>query len=303
MGGYGLGIYANNQSGHVGYGHSGFWGTVALHFPKDDLTVAVAVTEQSQYGAIFGIVSGLGKIFFGAPADEWLTVTSGGLPIHAVRADSGLGPLVADAIRNGERLATTFFAGASMQPYTIEIYPDRAGLIAHWRVVREFSWPQSPCWLIASAWATELDLLSPRVWSRDACGHDGNDTTHIRNVLAHEVVHVIHGQLGQHATLSTMLSAQWLTEGLAVYITGVLETEYAGVVQARLAAGFAPSTLAEVWNEPANYPLSGSIVRYIDRRYGRTVLRDLLSARSTTEVLTRLGVGEAELLTAWRADP
>jgi D-alanyl-D-alanine carboxypeptidase len=65
MGGYGFGIYANNQSGHTGYGHSGFWGTVALHFPKDRLTVAVAVTEQSQYGAIFGVVSAVGKMFLG----------------------------------------------------------------------------------------------------------------------------------------------------------------------------------------------------------------------------------------------
>jgi len=56
--------------------------------------------------------------------------------------------------------------------------------------------------------------------------------------------------------------------------------------------GFAPRTLAEVWGE-----------RYIDRRYGRAVLRDLLSAGSTAMILERLEVGETELLTAWRADP
>jgi D-alanyl-D-alanine carboxypeptidase len=67
LGGYGLGIYANNQSGHTGFGHSGFWGTVALHFPEDELTVAVAVTEQSQYGAIFGIVGAVGRMFFTPP--------------------------------------------------------------------------------------------------------------------------------------------------------------------------------------------------------------------------------------------
>ena len=64
LGGYGLGIYANTQAGQVGYGHSGFWGTVALHFPKDNLTVAVAVTEQSQYGAIFGVVGAIARMFF-----------------------------------------------------------------------------------------------------------------------------------------------------------------------------------------------------------------------------------------------
>jgi D-alanyl-D-alanine carboxypeptidase len=63
LGGYGLGIYANTQSGRTGYGHSGFWGTVALHFHRDSLTVGVAVTEQSQYRAIFGIVGAIGKLF------------------------------------------------------------------------------------------------------------------------------------------------------------------------------------------------------------------------------------------------
>jgi len=99
-----------------------------------------------------------------------------------------------------------------------------------------------------------------------------------------------------------MLNAQWFTEGLATYISGMLDFEYAGAVQARLNAGFAPRTLAEVWSDQANYPLSGSIVRYIDRRFGRATLRDLLTARATSTILTRLGIGEAELLTAWRAD-
>ena len=238
-----------------------------------------------------------------APAHEWLTVTVGGLSIRAVRADSALVPFVRDAIRNGESVATTFFTAPPLEPYSISIYPDRTTLTDRWRVAWQFPSFQPECWLIAAAWATELDLLSPRVWSRDACGHDADNLTHIRNVLAHEVVHVLHGQLGQHANLGSLLNAQWFTEGLAVYISGMLDVDYAGAVQARLGAGFAPRTFAEVWNDGANYPLSGSIVRYIDRKYGRTALRDMLTARSTSTILTRLGIGEAELLTAWRADP
>jgi hypothetical protein len=167
-------------------------------------------------------------------------------------------------------------------------------------VAWQFPSYQPQCWEIAAAWATELDLLSPRLWSRDACGHDPADTTHIRNVLAHEVMHVLHGQLGGHPNLGSMANAQWFTEGLAVYVSGMLDVDYAGAAQARLDAGFAPRTLAEVWSDRANYPLSGSIVRYIDRRYGRAALRDLLGARSTATILSRLGVGEAELLTGWR---
>ena len=238
-----------------------------------------------------------------ASPDEWITVTSEGVSIRAVRADSGLVPFVRDAVKDGESLATTFFNAAPLHSFSISIYPDRSTLTDRWRVAWQSPSFQPQCWMIAAAWATELDLLSPRAWSRDACGHDANDLVHIRNVVAHEVVHVLHGQLGQHASLGTMLNSQWFTEGLAVYVSGMLDVDYTGVVQTRFAAGFAPRTLAEVWSDPANYPLSGSIVRYIDRRYGRAAIRDLLAARSTTTILTRLGVGEAELLEAWRTDP
>ena len=233
--------------------------------------------------------------------DEWLTVTAGGLSVRAVRADSTLVPLVRDAIRDGQTLATSFFSSAPLQPFSITIFPDRASLTEHWRAVWNFPAFQPECWMIAAAWGSELAMLSPRVWSRDACGHDATNVTHIRNVLAHEVVHVLHAQLGGHPSLGTMLNAQWFTEGLATYVSGMLDVEYAGTVQSRLAAGFSPRSIAEVWNDQANYPLSASIVRYIDRRYGRAAVRDLLSARSTAVILTRLGVSEADLLMAWRA--
>ena len=238
-----------------------------------------------------------------ASPDDWIVVAGGGLSVRAARIDSVLVPLVRDAIRDGETLATIFFSAAPLAPFDIAIYPDRASLTEHWRVTWNAPAFQAACWMIAAAWGTELNLLSPRVWSRDACGHDANNVTHIRNVLAHEVVHVLHAQLGQHPNLGSLLNAQWFTEGLAVYVSGMLDVDYAGTVQSRLSAGFAPSTLAEVWTDQANYPLSGSIVRYIDRQYGRHVLRELLTARSTTAILTRLGVSESQLLTAWRANP
>ena len=57
MAGYGLGVFRVNAGGRQGYGHSGFWGTVAVHFPAEQLTIAVAVNEQSQGGSIFGIMN------------------------------------------------------------------------------------------------------------------------------------------------------------------------------------------------------------------------------------------------------
>jgi len=276
-----------------------------MNFPDARLSnfVARSSVHQILFSAIIlAATAGCQQPTSSAPADEWLTVTAGGLSIRAVRADSGLVPFVRDAVRNGESIATTFFTAAPLQPYSISIYPDRTSLTDRWRVAWQFPSFQAECWMIAAAWATELDLLSPQAWSRDACGHDAGNVAHVRNVLAHEVVHVLHGQLGQHTNINSLLTAQWFTEGLAVYISGMLDVDYAGAVQARLDAGFAPRTLAEVWNDRANYPLSGSIVKYIDRHYGRTALRNLLPARTTTAILTSLGVGEADLLTAWRLE-
>ena len=49
--------FASHVGGRQGYGHSGFWGTVAVHYPAEQLTIAVAVNEQSQGGSIFGIMN------------------------------------------------------------------------------------------------------------------------------------------------------------------------------------------------------------------------------------------------------
>lgn len=48
MAGYGSGIYGTTVRGLRGYGHSGFWGTTAMVFPDAGITIAIAVTEQSE---------------------------------------------------------------------------------------------------------------------------------------------------------------------------------------------------------------------------------------------------------------
>ncbi len=57
FGGYGLGIFGRVVDAKRGFGHSGFWGTAAFHFPEQGITVAAAVNEQSQGGAVFGVMA------------------------------------------------------------------------------------------------------------------------------------------------------------------------------------------------------------------------------------------------------
>ncbi len=63
-GGYGLGIFQIDTLGHHGYGHAGFWGTIGYYFPADRLTVAVAVTEQTEGRVVYAAVPELLEILF-----------------------------------------------------------------------------------------------------------------------------------------------------------------------------------------------------------------------------------------------
>ena len=86
---------------------------------------------------------------------------------------------------------------------------------------------------IAGGWATEFDILSPAVWSTQACGHDGTNANHVANVVAHELVHVLHGQRNS-SFFSIAASTPWILEGLAAFASGQWAAEYAGA--ARLCA-------------------------------------------------------------------
>jgi len=55
LAGYALGIFRINSQGRTGIGHTGFWGTLAMHYPAEGITVAVGVTEQTQGNMIYGL--------------------------------------------------------------------------------------------------------------------------------------------------------------------------------------------------------------------------------------------------------
>ncbi|MCU0647065.1 MAG: beta-lactamase family protein [Gemmatimonadaceae bacterium] len=67
MSGYGLGIFGTTARGLRGRGHSGFWGTSAMVFPEAGVTIAVAMTEQSE---LRGVNAVMGAVLerVGAPA-------------------------------------------------------------------------------------------------------------------------------------------------------------------------------------------------------------------------------------------
>jgi hypothetical protein len=60
-----------------------------------------------------------------------------------------------------------------------------------------------------------------------------------------------------------------------------------------------PPSLDHFWEGKLKYGLSGSVVMYIDHKYGRGKLKELLPFSKKTEILHALNVTESKLLEDW----
>jgi hypothetical protein len=164
-------------------------------------------------------------------------------------------------------------------------------------------WQMAPtqCWMVACGVADHLRMLSPNAWREQACEHDPSDAQHVRGIVAHELVHVFHGQHNPSGDFSTCEGIDWFVEGLATFASGQLEEQHALSARDALAAGALPSTLADAWKGRYRYGVAGSLVQFVDRRVGRAKLVELLAATNASELLAQIGLSESELILAWRA--
>jgi hypothetical protein len=207
-----------------------------------------------------------------------------------------LDPLVRAAVVDVER----FFGAAFARSFTLTVLPDRAAFSDSFPP--EWGLGETQCWMVAAGVADGVRLLSPRVWKSEACEHDPADARHVRNVLAHELVHVYHAQHNPSPDFTGVAGIDWFVEGLATFASGQLEEP--GLLRARdaLASGAGPSTLATAWTGRYRYGVSGSLVAFLDRELGRARIVEGLAATSGEELLATLGLDETTLLERWRAD-
>lgn len=232
----------------------------------------------------------------GPPPASAQELRGNGVVVEFQAVDSAWAPIVHAEGVAGRENALRFFGSPLAGELRIAVFPDRAALTTHWRRL----WGSAPeCWMIASGDAAGVVLLSPGAWARDSCGHDGQNAVRRSRITFHEVVHVHHAQHNP-AWGFTAGMMSWLIEGLAVYASGQLDDEARSRVRAEALAGRGPTRLHEV--VPAGYDFAGSLVAFIDRRYGRAALLDLLDETHEAAVLQRLQTSEPELLAGWRTD-
>ena len=92
----------------------------------------------------------------------------------------------------------------------------------------------------------------------------------------------------------------WLIEGLATYVSGQMDEEHRGQDAEAIQEGKAPKSLATAWSGRYRCAISGSLVRFVDQKYGRAKLIELLALTKPSKVLAALGTSEAKLLDDWQ---
>jgi hypothetical protein len=202
-------------------------------------------------------------------------------------------------IEKGIHTVEAFFGKPFKEKFDIYIHPNRKSIDSTWQIDWKLPNFKSECWMVASGVASKIDLISPIKWNKESCEHNFNDTLKTQQLITHELVHVFHGQLNKSPDFSSITGLDWFVEGLAVYVSGQCDSTRLGEIKNALSAGAIPMDLDKFWTGNLKYGLSGSVVMYIDYKFGRQELIDLLNLNKKDELLEKLNIKEPDFLNGW----
>ncbi|HET9746174.1 MAG TPA: hypothetical protein VFP97_10715 [Chitinophagaceae bacterium] len=237
------------------------------------------------------------------PGDSlvWKKLSESGYTIYYTAVDSNEVKSIGVNLKSGIEHIASFFNHKFQDTFKVYVFPDRSSLDGQWR--RDWNDPtfKSECWMIASGIAHRLDILSPNSWKKEACDHNASDTAEIKEVIWHELVHVFHGQHNPDHTFSYIEKLDWLVEGVATYVSGQLDDKRIQPVRQMIIDNKIPSSLDDLWKGQNKYGLSGSLVAFIDRKYGRQKVFELLNHVNKQNALKNLAISENQLLSDWKS--
>ena len=231
---------------------------------------------------------------------EWKELARDKYTFHYTLADQNLIKKIDSYLQTGLDYIVNYFHHSFTNKFEVFIFPNRTLMDKQWQKEWGDSTLQSQCWMIASGVAHRLDMLSPNAWPKEACEHNANDSTEIRQVIWHELIHVFHGQYNPDHTFNYIEGLDWLVEGLATYVSGQLDEKRLQRVKQLIKENKTPSTLANFWKGQEKYGLSGSMVNYIDNTFGRGKLFSLLKFTNKQDALNFLGFSEEQLINSWK---
>jgi hypothetical protein len=254
-------------------------------------------------GAVASIVVLVGGIASPCPSADPPTPSASDAPktpwtIIASLADQGLVPVLDKCLRAGQQRIEKFFGHPFEKLFGVEVLPSRAKFDEYLK--KRWQIPQTERWMVALGVADKMLILTPRVWNSEAVEHDPKDQTHLGELVAHELVHVYHGQNNPSGDFDGMDDLGWFVEGLAILVSGQLDHDHKDAARKAIAEGKAPTQLAKAWSGTYRYGVCGSMVRFVDIRYGRQMVWKLLRETKPEKVLDQLKLSEKEFLRSWQ---
>ena len=235
------------------------------------------------------------------PVDtNWITEKHKGFNLLYTSSDQNNKEEYLKFVENGQVSVKGFFNSSYNKQFDIYIHPNRHSLDSTWR--KDWNMPdfKSECWMVASGTATKLDMISPRRWDNEACEHVYSETRKTQQLITHELIHVYHGQQNASSDFSNVEGLDWFVEGLATYASGQCDSSRISEIKKAISENKTPKGLSDFWTGKLKYGLSGSVVMFIDNKYGRTKLIELLPFNKKSDLLSTLKTTEPELLVEWR---
>ncbi|MBV6480055.1 MAG: hypothetical protein HGGPFJEG_02869 [Ignavibacteria bacterium] len=200
----------------------------------------------------------------------------------------------------GKKTVEDFFQNSFKNDFSIYIHPSRSSLDSAWQ--KDWNMPdfKSQCWMVASGVSNKLDIISPKKWDSLACEHSYSDSIKTLRLITHELVHVYHGQQNKSPDFSDVTGIDWFVEGLAVYASGQCDSVRISEVKKAISENRIPETLDKFWTGNLKYGLSGTVVLYLDKKFGREQIISLLNFNNIEELLNTLNTTEFEIMNGWR---
>ena len=228
--------------------------------------------------------------------DKWINEKQNGYSLFYTTADKKNIEEYNVYFENGKRTVEEFFQATFDTEFDIYIHPDRISLDSAWQ--KDWGMPEfkSQCWMVASGVADKLDLISPKMWDSLSCEHSYSDTLNTQRLITHEFVHVYHGQQNASPDFSDVSGIDWFVEGLAVYVSGQCDSIRISQVKEAISENKVPESLENFWTGNLRYGLSGTVVMYLDKEFGREKLTSLLKYNHIEKLLVSLGTDESKIV-------
>ena len=239
-------------------------------------------------------------LFSWTPArDKWIIEKHDGYSLFYTTSDKKNIDDYKVYFENGKITVEEFFRSTFNTAFDIYIHPDRTSLDSTWQ--KDWGMPdfKSQCWMVASGVADKLDLISPKMWDSLSCEHSYSDMLNTQRLITHELVHVYHGKQNASPDFSDVSGIDWFVEGLAVYVSGQCDSIRISQVKEAISENKVPESLENFWTGNLRYGLSGTVVMYLDKEFGREKLTSLLKYNHIGELLVSLGTDESEIMDGW----